>query len=118
MKSRAHFRRLEEPGQGDAMRPNKSITPMPDLLVASQFQGFCRELHAECVKVLVEHLKPHRLLRPLVESGFTRCLQLDSRNAQPGSIGADFGLLGIIFWDRDLINMIRRTSTDGKRRKN
>jgi RiboL-PSP-HEPN len=43
-------------------------------------------------------ISPPTLVWHLVEAGFTQGRQLDSKNAQPGSIGSDFGLLGIKFW--------------------
>src|SRR5205807_2346973 len=42
---------------------------------------------------------PAPALRPLVRAEFTRGRQLDRGNAQSGSLGADFGRLGIDFWD-------------------
>lgn len=69
------------------------------VLLSSQFQGFCRDLHSECVDHLVNSLSP-AALQPIVRAEFTRSRQLDSRNAQPGSIGSDFGRLGIDFWMR------------------
>lgn len=70
------------------------------VLVASQFQGFCRDLHTESVARLMTFINPPALVRHLVQAGFTQGRQLDSKNAQPSSLGADFGLLGIKFWDR------------------
>src|SRR5262249_54578431 len=68
------------------------------VLVASQFQGFCRDLHTESVARLMAFINPPALVKHLVQAGFTQNRQLDSKNAQPGSIGSDFGLLGIKFW--------------------
>jgi hypothetical protein len=68
------------------------------VLVASQFQGFCRNLHTESVAHLMAFIKPPAQVRHLVQAGFTEGRQLDSKNAQPSSIGSDFGLLGIKFW--------------------
>jgi hypothetical protein len=68
------------------------------VLVASQFQGFCRDLHGECVAHLMAFINPPALVRLVVEAGFTRGRQLDGGNAQPGSLGADFKRLGIEFW--------------------
>ncbi len=69
------------------------------LLIASQFQGFCRDLHTESVMGLMAYIKPPPFVRHLVQAGFTKGRQLDTKNAQPGSLGADFGLLGIKLWD-------------------
>lgn len=67
------------------------------VLLASHFQGFCRDLHSECVDYIVSTLVPASL-RPIVQAELTLNRQLDSKNAQPGSIGSDFGRLGITFW--------------------
>jgi hypothetical protein len=67
------------------------------VLLASQFQGFCRDLHSECVDHLVNSMTP-AAMQPIVRAEFTLNRQLDSKNAQPGSIGSDFGRLGVDFW--------------------
>jgi len=74
------------------------------VLVASQFQGFCRDLHTESVARLMAFINPPASVRHLVQAGFTKGRQLDSKNAQPSSLGADFGLLGIKFWDEVYAN--------------
>ncbi len=82
------------------------------VLVASQFQGFCRDLHTESVAHLMAFIKAPAQVRHLVQAGFTEGRQLDSKNAQPGSIGSDFGLLGIKFWQEVYSNHPR--NQDGK----
>jgi hypothetical protein len=67
------------------------------VLLASQFQGFCRDLHTECVDAFVIVATPVAARSALREE-FTWGRQLDRGNAQPGAIGADFGRLGIDFW--------------------
>src|SRR5271166_3866075 len=69
------------------------------VLVASQFRGFCRDLHTESVARLMAFIDAPPLVLPLVQARFSKGRQLDSKNAQPGSLGSDFGLLGIKFWD-------------------
>lgn len=85
------------------------------VLLASQFQGFCRDLHSECVDNLVRSLTPASL-QPVVRAEFTLNRQLDSKNAQPASIGSDFGRLGIDFWTQvaalDAANPTRKTVLD------
>jgi hypothetical protein len=66
------------------------------VLLASQFQEFCRDLHSECVDHLAAGIPPP--LGPVVRTEFTWGRQLDRGNAQSASIGADFGRLGIHFW--------------------
>ena len=68
------------------------------VLLVSQFQGFCRDLHSESAEYLVDILEPPSL-RPIVRAEFTRERKLDRGNANPGNLGADFGRLGIEFWD-------------------
>ncbi|MHB1423859.1 MAG: hypothetical protein ACYC3I_11820 [Gemmataceae bacterium] len=69
------------------------------MLLASQFQGFCRDLHSECVDHILGIIAPPPTLRNLVLAEFTRGRHLDRGNAQPSSLGADFGRLGIDLWD-------------------
>jgi len=83
------------------------------VLVASQFQGFCRDLHTESVARLMAFIDPPPLVLPLVQARFTKGRQLDSKNAQPGSLGSDFGLLGIKFWDE--VDQHHPKSKDRKR---
>jgi hypothetical protein len=68
------------------------------VLLASQFQGFCCDLYAECVDHLMVALSPPLALRPIVHKGFTRGCLLDRGNAQPASLGTDFERLGINLW--------------------
>ena len=67
------------------------------VLLASQFQGFCRDLHTESVAYLVPsvtHLNFQASTRELLTQG----LQLKRFNATPASIGSDFGRFGVDFW--------------------
>jgi hypothetical protein len=66
------------------------------LLLSAHFQAFCRDLHSEAV----EHLRDAVELDigDMLAANLTRYRQLDSRNAQPASIGADFDRFGFAFW--------------------
>lgn len=68
------------------------------VLLSSQFQGFCRDLHSESVDHIVRHVTPNHL-RSLLRAEFTSYRKLDHGNPNPGNIGADFNRLGIRFWD-------------------
>jgi hypothetical protein len=68
------------------------------VLLAAQFQGFCRDLHAECVDHLVAAMTPSPELQGLALLEFTRGRQLDRGNAHPGNLHNDFSRLGIDFW--------------------
>jgi len=68
------------------------------VLVASNFQKFCRSLHAECVASLVSSIPTQVQVRLILLDEFQLNRQLKEKNAQEGSIGADFNRLGIEFW--------------------
>src|SRR3954466_3363570 len=53
------------------------------MLLASQFQGYCRDLHTECVTHVLAALAPPPALRGLLLAEFVRSRQLDRGNAQP-----------------------------------
>lgn len=67
------------------------------VLLSSQFQGFCRDLHSECIDYLVSGITP-LALQPVLRGEFVSDRKLDSGNPNPGNIGADFNRLGIAFW--------------------
>lgn len=67
------------------------------MLVSSQFQGFCRDLHTEAVDVLVGTVQATRLatvLRAVMVQG----RKLDQGNPNPSHLGADFSRFGMLFW--------------------
>jgi hypothetical protein len=76
----------------------RQLTHSYALLLAAQFQGFCRDLHTECVNHLLGVMALPPDLDALTRGEYTRGRQLDRGNAQPSSIGADFNRLGIEFW--------------------
>jgi hypothetical protein len=67
------------------------------LLLSAQFQGFCRELHDECVGLLVQWITPVGI-RAAFEEILLQGRKLDTGNPNPGNIGADFGRFGLEFW--------------------
>src|SRR5258707_10492954 len=67
------------------------------VLLASHFQGFCRDLHSECVDFLAGAVTPARLRLPL-RNEFSLNRKLDRGNPNPGNIGADFNRFGLNFW--------------------
>ncbi|HEU0014369.1 MAG TPA: hypothetical protein VFQ45_11830 [Longimicrobium sp.] len=90
-------------GRRFATRPiNQAYT----LLLASQFQRFCRDLHNECVERLIAAVQP--ALLPIVRARFVEGRKLDVGNANPGNIGSDFSRLGMRFWP-SIIAADRRT---------
>jgi hypothetical protein len=67
------------------------------LLLSSQFQGFCRDLHTECADLVARTLSP--TLQPVMRNGLIRDRLLDRGNPNPGNIGSDFGRFDFRFWD-------------------
>ncbi len=65
-------------------------------LLSSHFQGFCRDLHSECIDHIVA-------IVPVQLQGFMRVEFIWNRslgrgNPHPGAVGSDFNRLGIDFW--------------------
>lgn len=67
------------------------------MLLSGQFQGFCRDLHTECVDYIVRAVQPSALQGPL-QGALLRERKLDRGNPFPGNIGDDFNRLGLSFW--------------------
>jgi hypothetical protein len=68
------------------------------VLIAAYFQQYCRDLHTEAATALASTVKPTDL-REMIQAAFIRNRQLDRGNAQPSSLGSDFGILGLNLWD-------------------
>jgi hypothetical protein len=83
------------------------------VLLASQFQGFCRDLHTESANHLVAIIEP-AAMRPIVRAAFTKELKLEKGNANPGNLGADFKRLGLEFWP-EVVKLDPRNSARQKR---
>jgi hypothetical protein len=66
------------------------------LLLSAHFQAFCRDLHSQVTRTLSEAMEP--AIGDVLRANLTFMRQLDSRNAQPGSLGADFNRFGLEFW--------------------
>lgn len=69
------------------------------MLLSSQFQGFCRDLHSEAVDHIARSVTPNSL-RVVLRAEFTLHRKLDRGNPNPGNIGSDFNRLGLAFWDQ------------------
>jgi hypothetical protein len=68
------------------------------LLLSSRFQQYCRDLHTECAKHVM-NVSVVPALRVVLWTGFIDARRLDTGNPHPGSIGADFGRMGIRLWE-------------------
>jgi len=73
------------------------------VLLASHFQGFCRDLHTEAVDCLIPMIAPSAAptvdFRATVKRQLLANRQLDHGNANQTTVGGDFGKLGVPdFW--------------------
>ena len=84
-------------------------------MVSSQFQGFCRDLHSDCVDWVARHASTPMLSVALRHSLSVNRL-LDRGNPNPGNIGSDFERFGLSLWTRldahDARNVARRRSLE------
>lgn len=65
-------------------------------LLSSHFQGFCRDLHSECIDPIVAIVPAQ--LQDLLRGELNWNRSLVRGNPHPGAIGFDFNRLGVIFW--------------------
>lgn len=81
------------------------------VLLSSQFQGCCRDLHSECVGHLVRNLTDPAF-EDVAFDNLTGNRALDRGNPTPGNIGSDFNRLGLPFWTE----AIRHSAQNERRR--
>ena len=62
------------------------------MLISAHFQGFCRDLHTECVQAVANAVPPPMLL--IFQTLCGRDLELDGANAKYASIKTDFERFG------------------------
>ncbi|MGQ0464552.1 MAG: hypothetical protein ACT4QG_04440 [Sporichthyaceae bacterium] len=68
--------------------------------LASEFQGFCRDLHDESIRVLVDvRVANDPALAALLRSALERDRKLDRGNATWGNVVDDFGRFGLSLRD-------------------
>lgn len=73
-------------------------------LLSGHFQGFCRDLHSECVDCIVAAVPTH--LQDVLGLEFVWNRSLGRGNPHPGAVGSDFNRLGIDFWaEVDALNV-------------
>jgi len=69
------------------------------LRLASEFQGFTRDLHDEAGLFVTRILAPgNQRLQVTLRIPCTANRKLSQGNADPGSLGTDFGLFGMQLW--------------------
>ncbi len=83
-----------EPGRRHA---TQQINQAYALLLSSQFQAYCRDLHSECIDRMFRVVTPGGY-RTLLADEFKLHRKLDRGNPNPSNLGADFNRLGLDFW--------------------
>ena len=85
------------------------------VMLSSQFQRFCRDLHSEACDVLAAAVSPPPV-RKVLHASLIGGRKLDVGNPNPGNVGADFGRLGMEFWTalyaQDAANRRRRLALE------
>lgn len=66
------------------------------VLLSSQFQGFCRDLHSECVDLFVKGISPASA-QGVVRLNLLKGRKLDTGNPNPANLGNDFNRFGAHF---------------------
>lgn len=67
------------------------------VMLSSQFQAFCRDLHMECAGILVGHIADP-WSRLMLQNSLIFNRRLDRGNPNPGNIGSDFARFDVVFW--------------------
>lgn len=67
------------------------------MLLSSQFQGFCRDLHSQAVDIIVN--SQPAAMQTLLRANLMFGRKLDTGNPNPGNLGSDFNRFGLKFWD-------------------
>lgn len=69
------------------------------LRLASEFQGFARDLHDEAGLFIARSLAPgNQQLQDSLRIPYTLHRKMNQGNADPGTLGNDFGLFGMVLW--------------------
>ena len=99
-------------GQGAGRRwDTEQINWALVLRLATEFQGFARDIHSLAADVLADwSCGTNAVARDIFVASLTLNRQIDQRNATPSSLGADFGRFGLKFWD-ELKERDRRTES-------
>lgn len=67
------------------------------VLLSSQFQGFCRDLHTDALDFIVANTSPPAVANTL-QVVLARGRKIDAGNPNPGNLGSDFARLGVALW--------------------
>ena len=88
-------------GTGPGRRyATRQINQAYTVLLSSQFQRFCRDLHTEAVDFFLRHAVAAAppAQQSIVRERFTEGRKLGTGNPNPANIGSDFARLGMDLW--------------------
>src|SRR5215471_15307965 len=86
-------------GSGPGRRYLTQLNHAYLVMLAAQWQDFCRNLHTEAVDAIASAIQPITA-RLAMQAALTLGRSLDRGNASPSAIGNDFGRFGATkFWD-------------------
>lgn len=86
-------------GQGPGRRyATQQINQAYAVLLSSQFQKYCRDVHSEATDYLVPAIVAP-LHRALFRTQFMRDRKLEIGNPNPGNLGSDFARFGMDLWE-------------------
>ncbi len=74
----------------------QQINQAYSVLLSSQFQGYCRDLHSECADYLLQKITGDILRKTL--RNFLQPGKLKTGNPNPNNIGEDYNKFGLSFW--------------------
>ncbi|SOD03379.1 hypothetical protein SAMN05216486_11133 [bacterium JGI 053] len=84
-------------GRGARSFARQQINQAYVVLLSSQFQRFCRDLHDEAADFLFAQ-PAFASLAPLLKASLSQARRLDSGNPNPGNIASDFSRFGFDIW--------------------
>lgn len=85
-------------GRGARSFARQQIAQAYVVLLASQFQRYCRDLHSEAMDHIASQ-PTFRVLKPVLSASLIVARRLDAGNANPANIAADYGRFGFRIWD-------------------
>ncbi len=85
-------------GSGPGARAaTQQINQAYAVLLAAQFQGFCRDLHSECADHFVAPVAGPDL-QEMLRRNLLFARKIDRGNPNPGNLGSDFNRFNVAFW--------------------
>jgi len=84
------------------------VTRAYAVLLCAEFQGFCRDLHDECIDFFSGSLAVP--IRPLIRKSLRLNRGLDRGNPNPGNLGSDFSRFDFELWPSVIASDVRASA--------